>query len=214
MLRPMPARTSRPDLYISADVETDGPIPGEFSLLSFGLCVAGSFDGQTYSRKDPEAQTFYTELKPSAHRWEQEALEVNGLDRDWLAEHGEQPEYAMERAAQWVQDVSTGHRAVLVAYPVAFDWAFLYWYFVRFARSGSPFGFSSCLDIRTLYQARSRTVHDLSGKDYMPPSLRSRRPHTHGALDDALEQADLFSNVFEWSVFAGAASAPGVRANG
>lgn len=214
MLRSMPARVGRPDIYISADVETDGPIPGEFSLLSFGLCVAGSFDGHTYQRSDPEAQTFYAELKPSAHRWEREALEVNGLDRGWLAEHGERPEYAMDRAAQWVQDVSSGHRAVLVAYPVAFDWAFLYWYFVRFARSGSPFGFSSCLDIRTLYQARSRTVHDLSGKDYMPPSLRSHRPHTHGALDDALEQADLFSNVFEWSVLSMSKSASGARSNG
>jgi hypothetical protein len=196
---------ARPDLYISADVETDGPIPGEFSLLSFGLCVAGSYDGHSYDRHEPERQTFYAELKPISAHWQAEALEVNRLDRDLLARTGLAPSVAMERAADWVRGVADGCRPVLVAYPVAFDWAFLYWYFVRFAVSGSPFGFSSCLDIRTLYQARARTVHDLSGKDHMPPSLRPLRPHTHGALDDALEQAELFSNVFEWS-FADAAT--------
>jgi hypothetical protein len=196
----MQASMPRPDLYISADVETDGPIPGEFSLLSFGLCVAGRYDGHVYDRRDPARETFYTELQPVSSKWEPEALAVNRLDRGRLEREGEAPDVAMERAASWVRDVAVGCRAVLVAYPVAFDWAFLYWYFVRFAPSGSPFGFSSCLDIRTLYQARARTVHDLSGKEHMPSNLRSHRPHTHGALDDALEQADLFSNVFEWAV--------------
>lgn len=169
-------------------------------MLSFGLCVAGRYDGEAYERRDPEAQTFYAELKPISERWEPDALAVNKLDRERLAREAESPAVAMERAAAWVRGVAAGCRPVLVAYPVAFDWAFLYWYFVRFAPSGSPFGFSSCLDIRTLYQGRARTVHDLSGKDHMPSHLRSHRPHTHGALDDALEQADLFSNVFDWSV--------------
>ena len=75
------------------------------------------------------------------------------------------------------------HKAVLVAYPVAFDWSFLYWYFERFAASGSPFGFSSCLDIRTLYQAAAGTVHAESGQSAMPASLLPVSPHTHNALD-------------------------------
>lgn len=29
------------DLYFSADVETDGPIPGPYSMLSFGIVFAG-----------------------------------------------------------------------------------------------------------------------------------------------------------------------------
>jgi hypothetical protein len=31
------------DAYFSADVETDGPIPGPFSMLSFAIVYAGSF---------------------------------------------------------------------------------------------------------------------------------------------------------------------------
>ena len=88
-------------------------------------------------------------------------------------------------------------RAVVVAYPVAFDWSFLFWYFIRWC-GDSPFGYSSCLDIRTLYQAKARTVHDCSGKQSMPAWLLPSTPHTHNALDDAREQAELFANVFEY----------------
>lgn len=91
-------------------------------------------------------------------------------------------------------------RPVLVAYPVAFDWAFLYWYFERFADDGSPFGHSSCLDIRTLYQAIAGTVFDRSGKSAMPDFLQPVSPHTHNALDDAIEQGELFSNLLSWAI--------------
>jgi len=36
------------DVYFSADVETDGPIPGPYSMLSFALVYAGTFDGSTF----------------------------------------------------------------------------------------------------------------------------------------------------------------------
>lgn len=190
--------TTQSDLYISADVESDGPIPGPYSMLSFGLAVVGSYDGQRLTRRQTGGATFYRELRPISDRFQDEALAVNGLDRDVLLKHGMPPEQAMEEAAHWVRQQAVGHKAVLVAYPVAFDWSFLYWYFERFAASGSPFGFSSCLDIRTLYQASAGTVHAESGQSAMPASLLPSSPHTHNALDDAVEQGELFANVFEW----------------
>lgn len=192
----------RPDIYISVDVETDGPIPGPYSLLSFGMCVAGTYDGEVFRRSEPTAARFYRELKPISDRWEPEALRVNGLNRDALITTGIAPAAAMDEAAAWVRAVAGTSRPILVAYPVAFDWAFLYWYFVRFSSTGSPFGYSSCLDIRTLYQAHAKRVFDASGKASMPDDLKPRRPHTHDALDDALEQAELFANVFEWALAA------------
>jgi DNA polymerase III epsilon subunit-like protein len=197
---------ARADVYISADVETDGPIPGPFSLLSFGLCVAGTFDGTSYEAAEPEERTFYRELRPISGDYQPEALAVNGLDREMLLRRGADPREAMEEADQWVRSVAGDRRPVLVAYPVAFDWAFLYWYFVRFAEGGSPFGYSSCLDIRTLYQAKAHTVFDRSSKRFMPTALIPDRPHTHNALDDAVEQAQLFNNVFAWTVASHATS--------
>ena len=190
---------ARPDLYISADVETDGPVPGPYSLLSFGMAVAATFDGDVVRRVD-QPQTFYRELRPISDRFQDEALAVNSLDRERLLTEGTEPRAAMDEAAGWVREVSAGYRPVLVAYPVAFDWSFLYWYFETFAQTGSPFGHSSCLDIRTLYQAHARTVFDLSSKRHMPAELVPRRPHTHNALDDALEQAELFANVLTWAM--------------
>lgn len=189
---------TQPDIYISADVETDGPIPGPYSMLSFGLAVVGSYDGRRFERRPPGESTFYRELRPISDRFQDEALAVNGLDRAELEVHGATPEDAMEDAAQWVREEAGDYKAVLVAYPVAFDWSFLYWYFERFAASGSPFGFSSCLDIRTLYQAAAGTVHAESSQSAMPTSLLPNSPHTHNALDDAVEQGELFANVFEW----------------
>jgi len=199
MLEPMTGASTRPDLYISADVETDGPIPGTFSLLSFGLAAVGRYDGIRFERLQPREHTFYRELRPISDRYEREALEVNGLDRERLQHEGADPAAAIRDAAAWVRELSAGHRPVLVAYPVAFDWAFLYWYFETFAPGGSPFGHSSCLDIRTQYQALAGTVFDHSGKAAMPPFLQPATAHTHNALDDAVEQGELFANLLEWA---------------
>jgi hypothetical protein len=196
----MNGHPTRPDLYISADVETDGPVPGPYSLLSFGLSAVGRYDGRTFEQWDAREKTFYAELRPISSHFQAEALEVNGLDRDRLQATGKLPADAMAEASAWVQAVCPECRPILVAYPVAFDWAFLYWYFERYAPGGSPFGHSSCLDIRTLYQAVTGTVFDRSGKAAMPDFLRPDSPHTHNALDDAIEQGELFANLLSWSM--------------
>ena len=103
----------------------------------------------------------------------------------------------MSEAHSWVKEVAKGARPVFVAYPLGFDWMFLYYYFIRFA-GASPFGFSSCLDMKTMYVTKSGKLITKATKSQMPPSLRSSRRHTHHALDDAIEQADLFANLFAW----------------
>jgi hypothetical protein len=189
---------ARADVYISADSETDGPIPGKRSMLSFGLAVAGRFDGVRFDAHDPTARTFYRELRPIARGWDPDALRVSGLDRERLLEEGADPRAAMTAAADWVRDVAGSARPVLVAYPLGFDWMFLQWYFVRFARGGSPFGHSSCLDIKTIHQQRAGTVLDRTQRDRLPSDVRPSRPHTHNALDDAIEQAELLANLLAW----------------
>lgn len=193
-----PEATAATDVYFSVDVETDGPIPGAYSMLSFGIVVAGAYDGQTFRRADPTARTFYAELKPISERWQPEALAVNRLDRDHLLATGQEPREAMSEAAAWVSAQAGGGRPVMVAFPVAFDWAFLYWYLVSFSDSGSPFGHASCLDIKTAYSVKAGAPIASSGLRSIPAHLQSQRPHTHRALDDAAEQADLFANILEW----------------
>jgi hypothetical protein len=87
---------------------------------------------------------------------------------------------------------------VLVAWPLAFDWTYLYRYFERFNATGSPFGFDSCLDMKTMYQQKADVVMQQVAKRCMPAHVLPARKHTHHGLADAIEQAELFANLFTW----------------
>lgn len=190
------APTERADLYLSLDIEADGPIPGPYSMLSVGLCVAGRYDGTAYERRDPTTQTLYRELRPISDAWDSDALAVARLDRAELVRSGAHPAAAMHDVAQWIAAVAGNDRPVICGYPAGFDWMFLYWYLCRFGPHRAPVSFSSCLDVKSFYVARAHVVYDRAGLGDLPESLRGERPHTHNALDDAVQQADIFSNIF------------------
>lgn len=187
------------DAYFSADVETDGPIPGPFSMLSFALVYAGSFDGLVFRRPDDYNQALYRELKPISENFEPEALRVNGINRPRLLLDGQTPEQAMTEACQWVKTIAGGAQPVLVAYPLSFDWSWLYWYFMRFSAEGSPFDYSRCFDIKTALAVKASIPISQAGRSRIDPSLRSTHAHTHHAVDDAIAQAEIFANIFEWA---------------
>lgn len=195
--RALQPESNQTDVYFSADVETDGPIPGPYSMLSVGITVAGRFDGKTFQRPtNPE--TFYRELKPISEKWQADALEVNQLDRERLKLEGVDAATAMNDLSEWIQAASVGGEPVLVAYPLSFDWTWLYWYFINFT-GFSPFNHSRCFDIKTAFAVKARLPVSGAGRAKLPPRLRPQAPHTHKALDDAQEQAEIFARVFEWN---------------
>ncbi|MFH0903497.1 MAG: exonuclease [Pseudomonadota bacterium] len=186
------------DTYFSADVETDGPIPGPFSMLSFALVKAGSFDGARFVRPASYDTHLYLELRPVSGKYDIEALRVTGINRDHFVADGHDPRAAMTMASEWVAQHSQGTQPVLVAYPLGFDWTWLYWYFMQFSDYGSPFLHSKCFDLKTAYAVKAGVTISQAGRSRIPPHLRGVHQHTHHALDDAIEQAELFANVFEW----------------
>ncbi|MFE7773287.1 3'-5' exoribonuclease domain-containing protein [Streptomyces sp. NPDC057445] len=197
-MSPRTARRVKPSLYISVDIEADGPIPGPYSMISLGAAVAGRQDEQGYvPAGDPEAHTFYRELRPISEEFVPEALAVSGLDRDRLVREGCDPVAAMTEFTAWVREVAGTAQPVMCGYPASYDWTFLYWYLIRFT-GASPFGHSGCLDMKTLYATKARLPLRAVAKGAMPKELLSRRRHTHHALDDAIEQAELFSNLMTW----------------
>jgi 3' exoribonuclease, RNase T-like len=190
-------REAAVDVYFSADVETDGPIPGPFSMLSFALVYAGTFDGRQFIRPRSYENGFYAEMKPISKSFDPEALRVNGMDREKLFREGQSPETAMHAAREWIQNIAGQGKPVLVAYPLSFDWSWLYWYFIRFC-SESPFNYSRCFDIKTAFAIKAHLPIADAGRSRLTAQLRSARGHTHHALDDAIEQAEIFANIFEW----------------
>ncbi|MER5195178.1 3'-5' exoribonuclease domain-containing protein [Streptomyces sp. NPDC002755] len=193
----MSVRRVKPSLYISVDVEADGPIPGPYSLLSLGAAVAGRQDADGFTAADPTRQTFYRELRPISDEFVPEALAVSGLDRGRLAKEGLEPALALAQFTRWVREVSADAQPVMCGYPASYDWTFLYWYLIRFTGE-SPFGHSGCLDMKTLYATKAGLPLRAVAKRTMPAHLLSRRPHTHHALDDAVEQAELLANLMAW----------------
>jgi hypothetical protein len=190
-------RESTLDVYFSADVETDGPIPGPFSMLSFALVYAGAYDGNKFVKPARYEQHFYAELKPISTEFDSEALRVNGMNRERLLLEGQSPDRVMRDAMDWVKKVAGNGKPVLVAYPLSFDWSWLYWYFIRFCAE-SPFNYSRCFDIKTAFAVKAHLPIADAGRSRMEVTLRPHRNHTHHALDDAIEQAEIFANVFQW----------------
>jgi hypothetical protein len=172
-------------------------------MLSFALVYAGAYDGTTFYKPESFDDRFYVELKPISDRFELDALNVNGLDRDHLLLHGEHPEEAMTRASLWVRERAGIGSPVIVAYPLGFDWSWLYWYFTCFSESGSPFGHSRGFDIKTAIAAKLGRMISNSGRSRIPEAVRSKHAHTHHAVDDAIEQAEIFVNVFTMELTSG-----------
>ncbi len=76
------------DVYFSADVETDGPIPGPFSILSFALVYAGAFDGKHFTPPQDYKRTFYRELKPISENFQVRSAARQRLGQRQIAQRG------------------------------------------------------------------------------------------------------------------------------
>jgi hypothetical protein len=176
-----------PEIYVSTDVETDGPIPGPHSMLSFGSAafladktLVGTFSANLTTLPDATGH-------PETMRWWQTQPEAWAACRTNLRE----PAEAMPEYVRWLKGLPG--KPVFVAYPAAFDFLFVYWYLIRFAGE-SPFSHSA-LDIKTYAMALLGTEYRESTKRNMPKRWFDDVPHTHVALDDAIGQGRLFCNM-------------------
>lgn len=171
--------------WICVDVETSGPNPSQYSLLSIGAC--------TFTQP---RHTFYVELRPQSEAAVPEAMEINQLSISELMEHGLAPAEAMQRFEEWVlQVVPAGRKPVFVAFNAPFDWMFINDYFLRFL-GRNPFGHSA-LDIKAYYMGKT-------GKSWAETSMRAINrqipaagPLSHHALQDAIDQAVLFEAILK-----------------
>jgi hypothetical protein len=190
-----------PEIYISTDIEADGPIPGPHSMLSFGSAafLADKTLVSTFSAN--------LDLLPGAKGDEKTMAWWAGQPDAWAAARRDcrDPAVVMPEYVRWLK--SLPGKPVFVAYPVAYDFMFVYWYLIRFAGE-SPFSHSA-LDIKTLVMAALGTDYRDSTKRNMPHEwFGEDHPHNHVALDDAIGQGVLFCNALE-AVRAKVAKTPG-----
>ncbi|MBY5720594.1 3'-5' exonuclease [Rhizobium leguminosarum] len=174
------------EIFISVDVETSGPIPGEYSLLSIGAC----------SVFEPE-KVFACTLKPITDAFDPKALEVTGLSLQDLAENGLEPKLAMEQFSDWLQKIAKDDETIVfVGFNAPFDWSFVNYYFHRFM-SENPFGFTA-LDIKALYMGATGCTWRDTRSSKIAEHLKPQATGTHDALQDARYQAELFGLVWQY----------------
>jgi ribonuclease T len=181
--RPQKIRDER---FISVDVETAGPTPGDYAMISIGACLV-----------DEPERGFYLELKPDRDAVIDSALAVSGLSMETLAVEGTDPRQAMEEFAQWIRDVvpPQTHRPVFVGFNAVFDWMFVNEYFVRYGIE-NPFGHGG-LDIKSYYVGMMGSTWEQTSMRHLSPKYLSGRPLSHNALGDARDQAELFRRISE-----------------
>lgn len=192
-------RGRRPEVFISVDVETSGPVPGRYSMLALGACVVGEEAADEGAAEDAHegaaegARTFYVELQPVGAGAVPDAMRVVGRPLEAFAAAGLPPDEAMRRFASWVAAAAGGGRPVFVAFNAPFDWAFVNWYFHEFLGK-NPFGFTA-LDIKAYYMGLASVAWADTSAGRIPAHLKGPQPHTHHALDDAVEQAQMFARM-------------------
>ncbi len=180
-----------PEVYVSTDVETDGLVPGPHSMLSIGsaaytadktLLATFSANLELLDGASGDAKTMaWWETQPEA----------------WAAcrESPRSPHEVMLEYCAWLDELPG--RPIFVAYPAGFDFTFVYWYLIRFA-GRSPFSHSA-LDMKTYAMSLLGTEYRKSVKRNMPTAWFDDLPHTHVALDDAIEQGATFCNMLAWA---------------
>ena len=155
--------------FVMVDIEADGPIPGDYSMISFGaIVVEPALD-----------RTFAAQLKPISDKWIPDALAVSGFSRE-EALHFPAPESVMADFRDWLRKSGTS-RPLFISDNNGFDWQFINWYFHHFLGE-NPFGFSS-INLGSLYKGLVRDTF----KNFK--HLRITR-HTHHPVDDARGNAE------------------------
>ena len=162
--------------FIMVDIEADGPIPGDYSMISLGAVVV-----------EPKlSRTFYGKLRPISGKWQPQALEVSGFSREETLQFDE-PKEVLNRFGDWLRTVSDG-QARFVSDNNGFDWQFVNWYFHHFTET-NPFGFSS-MNLGSLYKGVVKDVF----KNFK--HLR-RTQHTHHPVDDAIGNAEAMLAIIQ-----------------
>lgn len=176
----------RPELYVSVDTEASGPIPGEYSLLSIGACIVGNTD-----------KSFYAELKPISMSATPSALAVTKFKMDTQLEIGLEPIEALRSFEEWIKNRTANDtlRPVMVGFNAPFDWTYINWYFLKYLQRNI---FGICpIDIKSYMMGMCKILWGETTKRKMPKIFKSNLPHTHNALDDAKEQAEIFENLLK-----------------
>lgn len=190
------------EIYISIDIEADGPIPGPYSMISLGAAAfMANLTEKDYEYWELPLSTFQVNLKalPGATEhpetmefWDNNVAAYNATTIDQV-----DPKVAIDQFVIWVSflEARYGAKAVLVGYPGGYDFMFLQWYLVYAGYPSTQYNFS-ILDIKSYAMAMLKRPYIGCTKKNMPKRWKTgNKSHTHIAVDDAEEQGRIFMRM-------------------
>ena len=183
---------AKPEIYVSTDIEADGPIPGPHSMLSLASAAYTS-DKQLISTFSVNLETLAdATAHPDTKAWWDLHPEAWAACRQDI----QPPQNALKNYVAWLKQLPG--IPIFAGYPAAYDFMFVYWYLIKFTGE-SPFSHSA-LDIKSYAMAVLKKGYRESNKRNMPKSWFDEPPHTHVAIDDAIEQGALFCNILNENI--------------
>lgn len=189
-------------LYIMVDVETNGPAPGLFSMISLGAVVVeplcstcqdsqrvwdnGDMTDCSCKNNPPQKKrrSFYGRFRPlEGAGCVPEALAVSGHTQAECADFPD-PKEEMRRFCAWLEELQgEGYRLMFISDNNGFDWQFVNYYFWLFL-GHNPFGHSST-NLGSLFKGLQ--------KDFRQNFKHLRRTkHTHHPVDDSTGNVEAF----------------------
>lgn len=178
------------EVYVSCDIEADGPIPGPNSMLSLGATAFDHEGGYLSTFQRNVCPLEYAHPHPNTVVWWSKHPDAYAAaTKDPLGASD-----VMHEFVRWVQSISGQKRSVFCAFPAGYDFMWVYWYLMRFIGK-SPFSHSA-LDIKTLAMVGMDSGYREAIKRNMPRHwFSSQNKHKHESAADSLEQGDLMFNI-------------------
>lgn len=185
--REQAANGEKHDLYFSVDVETSGFVPMYHSMFSFGAAVVrGDEIVGTFERNLDVLNPFIQDID-NRRFWDEHPVAWQSHRKNIV-----KLPTAMSEFHQWVKSVSRSDEVpVFLAYPAAFDFAWMMGYGERFSPVNYPFGHAA-LCMQSYAAALLNVPFSQARQKNWPNAWQRHMRHTHIALNDAMDQAKAF----------------------
>jgi hypothetical protein len=185
---------AKPLLFLSIDIEADGPAPGLASMLNLGVvgieAIGGNvvFEYEANLKPIPDARY---NLKTNEFWNRPENL--NALV--YICDQPRLPADVMKELAAGITELQAKYQIETIGYPIAFDWQWINWYFIAF-HGTNPLGYAG-RDVGSYKWATRSSVYPVGVKMEgieLPPKYKKLPKHS--GLVDAYTQGMYFWKMY------------------
>lgn len=177
----------RPEVYVSVVVETDGPIPGPYSMIAVGATALSNTGKRIDSTEVCVSPLPGTVVHPTSLSYWKKNI---GL-REEILSKSEDPVDAMSYFSSWVERLKG--KPILAAYNSAWTWMWIHWYTTKYTVC-SPFPLTA-LDLKSQASIFIGREFLKTSKHNLPQSWLSIEGQVDSLLVKSRRQAEMLKGI-------------------